>query len=116
MDKLLLMHVAAQLTQAACGATGGNATVSPDLADPAVRAKNLQVWETFRVFYRAVQAALGDTQSWPSPKIDLAGLIGNFVPLLTSGPLADIVQKVLKLLPMPTPAPTLTGPLPDPGK
>ena len=114
MDKLLLMHVAAQLTQAACGAAGGNLAVSPDLADPAVRAKNLQVWETFRVFYRAVQAALSDTQSWPSPKIDLAGLIGNFAPLFTSGPLADIIQKVLKLLPTPTPAPA--GPVPDPGK
>jgi hypothetical protein len=106
------MHVAAQLTQAACGGAGGNLPVSPDLADPAVRAKNLHTWETFRVFYRAVQAALADNQSWPSAKLDLAGLIGNFVPLLTSGPLADIVSKVIKLLPAPVPA----GPIPDPGK
>ena len=115
MDKLLLMHVAAQLTQAACGGAGGNLPVSPDLADPAVRAKNLHTWETFRVFYRAVQAALADNQSWPSAKLfDLAALISGFVPLLTSGPLADIVSKVIKLLPAPAPAPS--GPIPDPGK
>lgn len=112
MDKLLLMHVAAQLTQAACVGAGGNIPVSADLADPAVRAKNLHVWETFRVYYRAVHAALGDAQSWPSPKTDLTGLIGNFIPMLTSGPLGDIVQKLLKLLPIASPA----AALPDPGK
>src|SRR4051812_23917324 len=116
MDKLLLMHVAAQLTQAACGGAGGSLPVSPDLADPAVRAKNLHTWETFRVYYRAVQAALADNQSWPSPKIDLAGMLGNVVPLLTSGPLGDIIQRVIKLIPVSTPTPAPAAALPDPGK
>ena len=113
MDKLLIMNVAAQLAYAACGNAGGANPVSADLADNAVRAKNLQVWETFRVFYRAIQAALADNQSWPSPKIDVAGLVGNLAPLLTTGPLADIAQRLLKLLPAPSAAPA--NPLPDPG-
>ena len=117
MEKLLAMHVAAQLTQAACANIGSQVPLSPDLADNQVRAKNLHVWETFRVFYRGVTAALGDTQSWPNPKMDagalLPGLLQSLAPLLSSGPVAEIVQKLLKLLPSQPPA--IVGPLPDPG-
>jgi len=121
MEKLLAMHVAAQLTGAACANVGGPLPVSADLSDNNVRAKNLQVWETFRVFYRGVTAALADTQSWPSPKIDAGALVPNLIqsalpalgPLLNAGPIGDIVKKLLAALP--APAPSVTGPLPDPG-
>lgn len=117
MEKLLAMHVAAQLTQAACANAGGPLPVSPDLADNAVRAKNLQVWETFRVFYRGVTGALADATSWPPPKVEagrlLPDLLGSLAPLLAGGPVAEIVQKLLGALPSPRPAPP--GPLPDPG-
>ena len=118
MEKILAMQVAAQLTQAACASAGGNLPVSPDLQDPTVRAKNLQVWETFRVFYRGVTGALADNTSWPAPKIEISGLFGDLPGILGSlmsqgGPLADIVKKLLAALPTP-PAPH-PGPLPDPG-
>ena len=74
MEKLLAMHVAAQLTQAACGNVGGALPVDATLADNGVRAKNLQVWETFRVFYRGVTGALADNTSWPPPVLDAGNL------------------------------------------
>jgi hypothetical protein len=118
MEKILAMQVAAQLTQAACASAGSSMPVSPDLQDPIVRAKNLHVWETFRVFYRGVVGALADHTSWPAPRLDASGLLSGLPGLLGNlltqgGPLADIVQKVLAALP--TPAPTMAGPLPDPG-
>lgn len=117
MEKLMTMHVAAQLTHAACGGVGGQLPLSPDLADNGVRAKNLQVWETFRVFYRGVALALADEQNWPSPDFQAGNLLPNLLqglmPLLSSGPLAEFLKKLLSALP--APAPTPTGPLPDPG-
>jgi hypothetical protein len=65
MEQLLAMNVAAILTQAACGSSGGNNNITPDLSDPQVRAKNLQAWETFRAYYQAVVLALNDSQDWP---------------------------------------------------
>ena len=54
MEKLLAMFVAAQLTDAACANAGGTGlNISQDISDPNVRAKNLQVWETFRIMYAA---------------------------------------------------------------
>ncbi|MCI0380323.1 MAG: hypothetical protein L0215_22290 [Gemmataceae bacterium] len=111
MEKLLAMHVAAQLTQAASGA--GDVPISPDLSDATVRAKHLHVWETFRVFYHAIVKAAADA-SWPTPKMSASQLIPNLaqslVPLLSSGPFADILKKLLASLPAPTPSP-----LPNPG-
>src|SRR5262249_52607721 len=116
MEKLLAMHVAAQLTNAAL-ADNGTVPIDPEIKDPQVRARNLQAWETFRIFYRGVAAALEDGQSWPRPKIDagqlLPGLLESVGPLLSSGPLADIVKKLLAALPTPVALPV--GPLPDPG-
>ncbi|MBI3406932.1 MAG: hypothetical protein HY040_01065 [Planctomycetes bacterium] len=116
MEKLLAMHVAAQLTNAAL-AGNGTVPIDPEIKDPQVRAKNLQVWETFRVFYRGVAGALQDEQSWPSPKINagqiLPGLLQSVIPLLSTGPFAEIVKKLLASLPAPALVPT--GPLPDPG-
>ena len=116
MEKLLTMHVAAQLANAALGGNG-TVPIDPEIKDPQVRAKNLQVWETFRIFYRGVASALQDAQSWPSPKIDagqlLPGLLQSIVPLISTGPLADLVKKLLAALPS---APALpAGTLPDPG-
>ena len=116
MEKLLAMHVAAQLTQAACAGVGSSLTVDPELKDNTVRGKNLQVWETFRVFYRAVVAALGDGQNWPPPSIQagefLPNLLKRLLPLLSSGPLADLIKKLLSTLPAGNP---VGGPVPDPG-
>lgn len=116
MEKLFVMQVAAQLTQAACGSSG-SLPVDPELKDNTVRARNLQVWETFRVFYRGVLGALSDTQSWPAPKLDLSqtlpSLLQGLAPLVASGPFAEIVQKLLAALPSPVRPPA--GPIPDPG-
>lgn len=118
MEKLLAMHVAAQLTQAACGSAGGTSLpVDPELKNDLVRAKNLHVWETFRVFYRGVAGALGDTTSWPSPSIDggrlLPGLLQSLSPLLKDLPLGDLLQRLIAVIPTPPAVPR--GPLPDPG-
>ena len=120
MEKLLAMHVAAMLTNAACGSEGGTLPVSPDLSDNNVRAKNLQAWETFRVFYRGVVGALPDDQNWPTPSIPtgtlLPSLLTSLAPLVTGGgPLAGIVDQVLKALPAPKTNPPLPANLPDPG-
>ena len=116
MEKLLAMHVAAQLTSAALGGNG-SVPIDPEIKDPQARAKNLQVWETFRVFYRGVAGALQDEQSWPSPKISagdvLSGLLEKVVPLISSGPLGEVIKKLLAALPAPAPRPA--GPIPDPG-
>ena len=96
---------------------GGQLPLSPELADNGVRAKNLQVWETFRVFYRGVALALADTQSWPNPDIKAGNLLPNLLqsllPLLTTGPVAEIIKRLLSALPQLAPAPQ--GPIPDPG-
>jgi hypothetical protein len=117
MEKLLAMHIAAQLTQAACGNTGGALPVSADLADNNVRAKNLQVWETFRVYYRGVVGALADTTSWPAPQIQagqlLPSLLQSAAPVLQQAGLGDLLPRLLALIPAPSVAPQ--GPLPDPG-
>lgn len=116
MQKVLAMQVAAQLTAAACG-QANNLPLSPDLADNQVRARNLQVWETFRVFYRGVVAALDDDQSWPAPRQDagslLPGIAQSLAPLLGTGPLGDIVKRLISLLPLPAIA--SAEKLPDPG-
>ncbi len=117
MEKLLAMHVAAQLTQAACGNAGAAVPVDPELKNDVVRAKNLHVWETFRGFYRGVAGALADTASWPNPSIDgsrlLPGLLQTLTPLLKDSPLSDVLQRLLTVIPTPLSAPR--GPLPDPG-
>ena len=117
MEKLLAMHVAAQLTQAACGNVGGALPVDATLADNGVRAKNLQVWETFRVFYRGVTGALADNTSWPPPAIDAGNLFKSLpdgiAGLITSPPVKDLLGKLLSAIPAPPLAPK--GPLPDPG-
>jgi hypothetical protein len=121
METLLAMGIAAQLTQAACDGIGGNLPVSADLSDNTVRAKNLQVWETFRVFYAAVVGALADPQDWKPPQISagnlLPDLLQSLAPLVTgSGPLAGIVGQVLNLLPKALPSASMPqSPLPNPG-
>jgi hypothetical protein len=116
MEKLLAMHVAAQLTNAAL-AGNGTVPIDPEIKDPQVRAKNLQVWETFRVFYRGITGALQDEQNWPSPKINagqlLPSLLESILPVVSSGPVADVVKKLIALLPAPATLPA--GPIPDPG-
>jgi len=122
MEKLLAMYAAAQLTNAACGNAGSNLAVSQDVSDATVRAKNLQVWETFRIFYVAIVGALNDSTSWPEPAIPVGNLLPSLVqslgPLVTgSGPLAGIAGQVLNFLTsriaaLPKPPAT---PVPNPG-
>ena len=129
MEKLLVMAVAAQLTEAAVGTNP--TAISADLSDANVRARNLQAWETFRAYYAALIQCLADNQNWPPPQNislgDLAGtalpgIVSALTPLLTgTGPLSGIVGSVLKLLAPPAsvsgsiPAPS-AAPLPAPGK
>jgi hypothetical protein len=117
LEKLLVFNAAAALTQAAVGGAGGNLAVDPQLQDNTVRAKNLQVWETCRVFYTALIGALNDTTSWPEPQVTagtfLPSLVNTLTPLLGSNPaLAGLVQGLQALLPKPVAAPAT--PLPNP--
>ena len=122
MEKLLAMYAAAQLTNASCGNVGSNLAVSQDVSDATVRAKNLQVWETFRIVYVAIVGALNDSTSWPEPAIPVGNLMPSLVqslgPLVTgSGPLAGIAGQVLNFLTsrvaaQPKPP---TTPVPNPG-
>src|SRR5262245_9315401 len=104
MEKLLVMSVASQLTVAATGSVP--APLSADLADNAARAKNLQVWETFRAFYHALVKSLADA-SWPSPDVRPAegGVLGSL--------LGQLLGKIPALPKVPLPAP---GEAPAPAK
>lgn len=133
MQKLLVMKIAGELTIAACGSAPN--PVSPDLSDPGTRAKNLEVWETFRAFYIAVSAALTDDKDWVPPVINLGPMVQNVVaslkplvpellaaagPLLTGdGPLAGFAALAMGALSKAGPAlanlPHLPGNLPMPG-
>jgi len=104
MEKLLVMYVAAQLAQAAAGsaAPAGSLPISADISDANVRAKNLMVWEDFRIFYHAILKALADDNpdtGWPPPKLD-------------AGTVSSVVGKVLRGVAAVAPVPHL----PDPGK
>jgi hypothetical protein len=121
VETLLAMNIAATLTQAACADSGGSLPVSADLSDNNVRAKNLQVWETFRVFYAAVVGAQADAKDWPPPQVQAGSLLPNLLqsltPLLTgAGPLASVAQGVLALLPKPQAPAAPSAPLPNPGQ
>jgi hypothetical protein len=134
MEQLLAMNVAAILTQAACGSSGGNNNISPDLSDPQVRAKNLQAWETFRAYYQAVVQALNDATDWPVPNIPVGSFLANAVqsvgpalpslvtalaPLVSAtGPLGGVVGSLLTMLEKATQAPAkpaLPSNIPSPG-
>ena len=97
MEKLLVMSVASQLTVAATGTVP--APLSADLSDNAARAKNLQVWETFRAFYHGIVKALADA-SWPVPNLQPAD----------GGVLAGVLQQLIGKIPS---LPKV--PLPNPG-
>ncbi len=113
MEKLLVMYVAAQLANAssANASPTGGLPVSADISDPNVRAKNLMVWEDFRIFYHAIINALGDDNAdtgWPAPKISLANL-------LSLGNLGATVGQLVNSV-VPAPATVTPAPLPNPGK
>ena len=118
LEKLLVFNAAAALTQAACAGAGGSLPVDAELKDNTVRAKNLQVWETCRVFYAAILGALNDSTSWPEPQVTagsfLPSLINTLTPLLSSNPaLSGLLQGLQALVPKPAPVPAT--PLPNPG-
>src|SRR5262249_1740825 len=103
MEKLLAMYVAAQLAHASAGnaTPGANLPISPEITDPSVRAKNLMVWEDFRIFYHAVVRALADDNpdtGWPPPKIDVTGL-------LNPDSLGPVLKKILGTAAAVVPAP-----------
>jgi len=133
------MYVAATLTEAACGSSGGTNNISPDLSDPQVRAKNLQAWETFRAYYQAVIQALADPQDWPVPQVQVGGflqkavqsigpslpsLVTALAPLVSAtGPLGGVASALLTVIQnaataaasKPKPAPALPVNIPSPG-
>ena len=113
MEKVFAMNAAALLAQAACDNVGGNLPISPDLSDNSVRAKNLHVWEVFRVFYHAIVKAMSDS-SWPSPTIDGSKLLPSLLNgLPADNPLSGLLKKLLAAIPQPPASPA--GPVPDPG-
>lgn len=71
MTKLEVAIPAAILAMASGGsaAPSGGLAISPDISDPNVRAKNLMVWEDYRIFYHAITKTLTD-DSWPTPPPD----------------------------------------------
>src|SRR5437867_2441651 len=113
MEKLLAMYVAAQLAHASAGnaTPGGNLPISPEIDDPNVRAKNLMVWEDFRIFYHAVVKALSDDNpetGWPAPKVDASSLLNPDL-------VGPVVRKVLGGVLPSVPAAVSTPRVPDPG-
>src|SRR5437764_601493 len=117
MEKLLAMNVAALLANAAVGNDNDGLPIDPTIADPNLRAKNLEVWELHRIFYAAVIKALADEQSWPSPpQGDLskaAGALGGLLDPAKIGSLLPALQSVLAGLKS-TPG-GAAAPLPNPG-
>jgi hypothetical protein len=109
MDKITLMHVAAQLTGAVAGNFPDNLPVDADIADPALRGMNLAVWEEFRIFYRALVNAVQDETSWPSPEVPggkmIPNLLGNLGPafqgILGSPIVQEILRKLIGVMPLP---------------
>ncbi len=134
MEKLFVMQVAAQLTVAACNGLGAGATrpIDPTLQDPNQRACNLEVWEIFRAYYHAIQAAVADNTDWPTPTVAQGNTVPNVISsgltsalpaILTTltnnfgGPVGNTISSILKLL---TPqaqqtVPPVTGNIPAPG-
>jgi hypothetical protein len=132
MEKLLLMLIAAELTNASVGSHANDELKSvqdpdPDITSPTLKARNLEVWEVFRIYYAGVQKALADDQDWPAPQLSVAGLVGSVLnPSTISGALPaiaglipqakPIVDAATALLGQPKTAPRpLPGPIPNPG-
>ncbi len=118
MEKLLVMQIAAQLTQAACNNIGPNLQVDPELQDNTVRAKNLHVYNVFQVMYHGVLKAL-DNPNYPMPEGFEAGkllpsLIESLTPLLQTPGVQDIVQRLLGAIPTFRPVPDQV--VPNPGE
>ena len=118
VEKILVMGVAAQLARASAGATV--VPLSADLSDPAVRAKNLMVWETFRVFYHGIVKALADdnpSTGWPAPALaigNLAGLVGGPGAAAIAAALQQLLAGLKPTEPITPPLP-VGPPLPNPG-
>jgi hypothetical protein len=117
MEKILVMNVAAQLASAVAQNFPDNLPIDPEIKDPNLRGMNLTVWEEFRIFYRAIVAALKDETSWPSPEISAGKLLPNLLqslaPMLSNPQIQGLLNGLLAAIPKPTAVPQ--GPLPDPG-
>lgn len=92
MEKLLLLQVAATLTQGVISNLPDELTVDADIHDPKTQAENLMAWEVFRIFYHGILKALDDNQSWPAPSGGITNLLGG---LLDPSKLLPLVQGVL---------------------
>jgi hypothetical protein len=143
MEKLLLMLAAAELTSASVGGHANDelsSVTAPDtqIQSPALKARNLEVWEVFRIYYAGIQQALADDQDWPPPPAsasagqaaqNIAGALLNpstlsaLVPTLAAlipqaAPLVSAVQGLLGTAKSTTPKPTAPAPagnIPNPG-
>jgi hypothetical protein len=121
IEKLFVSLPAAVLTAGVISNLQDSLPVDPEIKDPATQAENSMAWEIYRIFYHAIARALESTD-WPVPKVDLDGLLAGTGPVLAqglqtlltgSGPLAQVVQQLLKAIPTPPPA---SGPAELPSK
>jgi hypothetical protein len=138
MDKLVLMLIAAELTNASVGSHANDelksvADPDPEIKNPQLRARNLEVWEVFRIYYNGVQKALADDSDWPAPAAGtvsagnvLSGIIspdkiGAALPAIAAlvpqaRPILDAVQALLSA-PRPAAKPAIpSAPIPNPGE
>lgn len=146
IEKLQVMSIAAQLAQASVAGQGGGQNgiaIDPTIKDNTLRAKNLEVWEEFRLFYAAIVGALADDTNWAPPQLTSSSIVpsgaGQIVstiasavqPLLAGNPVLSaidgLVPKILANIaanqaaanaPPSTPAITVAPgtPIPDPGQ
>ena len=123
IEKLLIAVPAAILTAGVIANRPDELKLDPDIADPATQAENLLAWEVYRIFYHAIRKTL-DSADWPAAAVNLGGLVGTAGPVLMqglqtlmtgTGPLALLVQQLIKAIPVPSPA-TIPPVLPNGGE
>jgi hypothetical protein len=91
--KLPLAVVAALLTNSVTQNLPDNLPADPQIDHPDLKGANRQTWETFRIFYHSLHAALQNddpTNGWPAPPV------GNLLGLLSGqGPVGQFLAELL---------------------
>jgi hypothetical protein len=114
MEKLLLMLAAAELTSASVGGHANDELASvtspdPNIQSPVLKARNLEVWEVFRIYYAGIQQALADDTDWPPPPANASSgqLAQNVLgTVLNPTTLASLVPTLAALVPQAAPVVT----------
>jgi hypothetical protein len=105
------MLAAAELTSASVGSHANDelsSVAAPDtqIQSPVLKARNLEVWEVFRIYYAGIQQALADDQDWPPPPANAsAGQVAQNVAstLLNPNTLTAIMPTIAALVPQAAP-------------